>query len=673
MAYDRRKYRYFACDFETTVYPEGQEQDETEVWASAAVELYQDDVSIFHSIDETFDYFTGLHANAILYYHNLRFDGSFWLNFLIFRLKFKPACTIRDETPEYQGTNVKWKDRDDMLDNTFSYHISAQGLWYMIVIKVAGKIIELRDSYKLIPFSIKNIGEGFRTKHRKLDMEYKGMRFAGCEITDSEKEYIANDVLVLKEALEFMFDNGHNKLTIGSCCLSEFKNLAAELPGKDYKDTFPDVYQMPLDGDIYGAHNMGLYVWRAYKGGWCYLCDGKSNKVYSDGLTLDVNSLYPFVMHSASGNRYPYGRPHFWSGNFIPQDATRNSRYFFIRIRTRFYLKKGKIPFIQIKGSMYYKATECLKDSDRRDRKTGERIPFVINFDGEVEDTRVTLTLTMTDFQLLKEQYNLYDFEILDGCWFESWLGFFDGYLDKYAGIKMTSEGAMRTLAKLFMNNLYGKMAASTDSSFKFAYIKEGDENSGVLGFYRVDEDERTPGYIPIGAAITSYARNYTIRTAQMNYHGKNKPGFIYADTDSIHCDLPLEKVRGVRIHDTELGAWKCESIWDRAIFVRQKTYIEHEIMHNMKKLEKPKYNIKCAGMPERCKKLLEWSLEGRIPDGRLKELGRQQREFLFDGGGRFIKREMTDFKKGLRIYGKLIPKMIKGGILLTDTTYELK
>ena len=35
-------------------------------------------------------------------------------------------------------------------------------------------------------------------------------------------------------------------------------------------------------------------------------------------------------------------------------------------------------------------------------------------------------------------------------------------------------------------------------------------------------------------------------------------------------------------------------------------------------------------------------------------------------------KRELTDFKIGLTIPGKLLPKRIKGGILLVDTTYEL-
>ena len=56
-----RKYRYFVGDFETTVY-EGQVN--TEVWASACVELFTEDVKIFHSIGEQFEYFLSLDSNS---------------------------------------------------------------------------------------------------------------------------------------------------------------------------------------------------------------------------------------------------------------------------------------------------------------------------------------------------------------------------------------------------------------------------------------------------------------------------------------------------------------------------------------------------------------------------------------------------------------------------------
>ncbi|MBQ5686557.1 MAG: hypothetical protein IIV23_02550, partial [Ruminococcus sp.] len=60
-----RKARVFVGDFETTVY-DGQEY--TEVWASACVEVGSEDVSVFSSIDEQFDYFISLACNLIVYY-----------------------------------------------------------------------------------------------------------------------------------------------------------------------------------------------------------------------------------------------------------------------------------------------------------------------------------------------------------------------------------------------------------------------------------------------------------------------------------------------------------------------------------------------------------------------------------------------------------------------------
>lgn len=97
-------------------------------------------------------------------------------------------------------------------------------MWYSITQKLPNnKLLEFRDSLKLLPFSVEVIGKSFATKHKKLDMEYTGYRYAGCEITEKEREYIANDVLVVKEALEIMLEQGHDKSTIGSCCLEEFK------------------------------------------------------------------------------------------------------------------------------------------------------------------------------------------------------------------------------------------------------------------------------------------------------------------------------------------------------------------------------------------------------------------------------------------------------------------
>ena len=649
-----RKYRYFVGDFETTVY---KGQVNTEVWASACVELFHDDVKIFHSIGEQFEYFKSLNCNLVVYYHNLKFDGAFWLSYLLVDLGYEQAGVQTGETIN----DFEWLSPKDMPSHSVSYSISNMGQWYRISIKIGRNIIEIRDSYKLLPFTVKRIGKSFQTKHKKLDMEYAGLRYAGCPISDEEKAYIANDTLVIKEALEIMFNEGHKKLTIGSCCLHEYKTLIGKTA---YQEMFPNMYEFNLNPDVYKYSNAGEYIKQAYRGGWCYLVRGKENKIYHNGTTADVNSLYPSMMSSESLNCYPIGYPTFWSGNYIPDEALKDDKYFFIRFKTRFYLKKDKLPFIQIKNTLRYQANLMLETSDVYSPRTGKYHSQLIDFNGDIIPSDVTLTMTMTDYKLLLEHYELVDFQILDGCYFDSAIGIFDRYINKYKQLKLESTGARRELAKLFLNNLYGKMASNTTSSFKVAYIKE----DKTLGFYTVLAYDKEPGYIPVGAAITSYARNFTIRAAQKNYYGRDKRGFIYADTDSIHCDLEPDEIQGIVEHPKNFCCWKLESCWDEAIFTRQKTYIEHVTMEDKEPIEQPYYNVKCAGMPDKCKDLFLRSMEDR-------ELTEEEKEKYTEEEQEFLKtkRTLSDFKVGLVVPGKLIPKRIRGGILLVDTTYEMR
>ena len=555
----QRKSRIFAADFETTVYDE---QQYTEVWSAAIIELYTDEPMVYHSIEEFFNYLFSLNDNAIVYFHNLKFDGSFILPYLIKRKGFTQAF-------DSQGKAVK---DNHMPCKSLNYVISDMGQWYTIKVCTphTKKIIEFRDSLKLMPMPLKAIGKGYGTKHQKLDMEYTGFRFAGCDITPEEMEYIKNDVYVLKEALEIMFEEGHNKLTIGSCCMTEYKHIIGR---QEFSSNYPDCYEMPLDLVTYGEPTVGDYIHNSYRGGWCYVVKGKECEVKYNGLTADVNSLYPSMMHSESGNYYPIGEPHFWVGD-IPQEALINHRYYFVRVRTRFYIKENYLPFIQIKKSPYYRPNEMLETSDVFYNNCYWK--YLEDDDGNEVPTTVELTLTMTDWILMQEHYDLVDCEILSGCWFESRIGIFDEYIDKYKTIKIHAKGAKRTIAKLFLNNLYGKMASSPDSSHKLCNV----DDDIVIHFTTVKEMDKQAGYIPIGSAITSYARNFTIRAAQKNYYGVNERGFIYADTDSIHCDLRPEELRGVPVDDNAFCCWKLESCWDRAWFVRQKTYIEH-ITHN--------------------------------------------------------------------------------------------
>lgn len=620
------------ADFETTVF-DG--QTFTEVWAYAWCRLGSENATIGNNI---YDFFNDMinqafDKNIIVFFHNLKFDGSFLLNFMLSQDNFKQAI--------YQDRHGDWhfKKSDELKNGEFAYMISDMGAWYDIVLKWHGHLITFRDSLKLLPFSVAKIGKDFGTKHQKTSIEYTGERHAGGVISDEERQYIANDVLVMSEALQIFFKLAENKSTIGACCIHDYRKMTKK---EDWEANFPDMYDEHIDTKAFDAENADQYIRRSYKGGWVYVAEGKENKIFTDGVTADVNSLYPSMMSSQSSNFYPVGAPRFYKGDTIPkQYIDKTKYYYFVRIRTRFYLKHGKLPFIVINGSWRYPSRTPLKSSDVLD-DNGDYCEYIKTESGELEDTSVILTLTCTDWELLQEHYNLIDCQILDYCVFKSAIGIFDTYIDKYAKIKKESKGAKRQVAKLFLNNLYGKMAQSTNSSFKIARLSDG-----VLKFTTQKANDRKPMYIPIGSAITSYSRAFTIRAAQQNYHGVNERGFIYADTDSIHCDIAPEEVKGIAIHPVNFCCWKLENYWDKAIFVRAKTYIEHTTHEDGEKVE-PYYLIKCAGMSKGAKENFK--------------------NMLISGEA-----NLSDFKVGLEVDGKLLPKQIKGGTLLINTTFKIR
>lgn len=650
MGYKRPAQIYMA-DFETTVSGDPDQAD-TEVWASALVRVFDGDetgddtVYIDNSIDSfmaRLNFTTGVEkTDLIVYFHNLKFDGSFIVDYLLRRM----YSTAIDE---FTGG---WREDKYMSKKSFKCVISDTGQWYTIRVKLAsGYIITFRDSLKLLPFSVAEIGKGFQTKHKKLDMEYVGDMHAGGTITDEQKEYITNDVLVVKEALEMMFADGHNRLTIGSCCKAEYKKTVMDC---DFEQWYPSMYSIDLDDD-FGSPNADAYIRRSYKGGWCYLKSGCEDKVYTDGCTADVNSLYPSMMISRD---YPVGKPTFFKDD-IPEEATKPNHCYFVRIRTRFYLKPGFLPTIQIKNSSYYPGNEWLTTSDIE--LHGKHYKKMRKADGTIEEIKPTLTLTSVDFELLKKHYVLEDLEILDGCWFWTLPGslLFGMYINKWAEIKKTSTGALRQEAKLFLNNLYGKFASRVDATTKIPYI--GDDNKLHYKLAPAVDPEKE-WYIPIGSFVTSWARQFTITAAQENYDR-----FIYADTDSIHCTGDGFSLKGIDVHPVNFNAWAIEAEWDKAIFVRQKTYIEHTIreMNKASEMEEitPYFNIKCAGMGKRPKELLSANLSREI----IPVSSKAEQKFLDKP------LTLTDFKVGLSVPSNLKARIIPGGTLLKAQPYLMR
>lgn len=137
--------------------------------------------------------------------------------------------------------------------------------------------------------------------------------------------------------------------------------------------------------------------------------------------------------------------------------------------------------------------------------------------------------------------------------------------------------------------------------TFKVKFLIFGEDD---IVHYRITEKEEKDGiYLPVGAFITAYAREKTIRTSQaikdysIEKYGKDL--YIYSDTDSIHSLLPIEELKKFcDIDSVRLGAWKHEGNFEKAKFIRQKCYIE---------MIEEEMQITCAGMPKSCYKYVNW------------------------------------------------------------------
>lgn len=549
----------YTADFETVNDPV-----DCRVWAWAVL-----------SINES-EYYTGTDIksfmrqieklrNAEIWFHNLRFDGSFIL-YELFREDF-----------EYSNKKES---------HTFNTLISDMNQFYEIEIVFKGgkngNKIKLHDSAKVIPLRIEQMPKAFGIEIEKLEIYYNKERPVGYQLTAEEKEYLRHDVTIAARALRYFIDQGLYGMTIGSIALKSFKktgNIA-----KNWQNLFP--MDLELDSEIR----------QAYKGAFTYVKDTETGKEQKEGLVFDVNSLYPSVMYY---EKMPYGAPIKFYGKYKEDKCY---PYFFQILTCSFELKKGMLPTTQLKNNLAFIPTEYVKSSK-----------------GEL----ITMCMTCTDLELFLEHYDVYDLEYHAGYKFKATDKLFKEFIDYWIEIKnrSTIEGnaGMRTIAKLMLNNLYGKFASRPTGFSKIPYFENGEVK------YRLsEEEERTMMYVPIGAAITAYARAKTIRSAQANYDR-----FIYADTDSLHLK-GTEMPDNIEIDNVKLGAWKHESTFTRAKFIRAKSYVE-EIDGKLK--------VTCAGLPESCHKLVTWK----------------------------------NFELGTEYFGKLQQKKVKGGIVLQETTFKLK
>lgn len=596
------------ADFETTTTP-----DDVRVWGGCAVDIDTFEVlTITNSISEFFDFLKD--KNTEIFFHNLKFDGEYLISYLL-----NNGYTLSKEKRE----------------KTFDCLITDMGVFYSIevIFEVHNKKYKkavIYDSLKKLPFKVSQISEAFKLKDKKLEIDYDEYRPVGHILTEEERDYITNDCKIVAEALHVQMEKGLTRMTNASDAMSDFKNRIGK---KVFEKLFP-VFPYEMDKDIR----------RAYKGGYTILKEEHRNARGLKGVTVDYNSMYPGVMYDSL---LPWGYPIFFEGEPTPDDKF---PLFIVRMRTDFELKPGHLPTIQLKKQRWAKETEYLKNSK----------------DERGEWVYPEMTVTNVDLEIIKEHYELIDPVYISGYKFKGITGIFREYIDHWMEIKATSTGAMRTLAKLMLNSLYGRFALNPDTVGKIPYL----DNDGVVRYKTTDKkddpyvkkyrdshhgprdiDRRDAVYTPMACFITAYARAKIIRAAQSVYDR-----FIYCDTDSLHLigfELPA-----LDLHPTRLGACKIEGQFLDSKYIRAKTYME------------TMFGTEKDSLKQYCKLLQKCDIVRREPNGIYWENTHVTCAGMPDNVKELV--NYDNFETGAVFEGKLTPRRYPGGIILKPGPFTI-
>ena len=549
--------KWYVADFETTNYDFYTQYGYTKVWLYAICDMNAEITKYGTSIEDFISFIRTLYGKSI-YFHNLKFDGTFIIDYLL-------------------SWNYEYTEDLKNVNRGFSVLIGEMGEYYSITIKFSkGKQVHIYDSLKLLPFKVEKIAKDFGLPILKGKIDY------GRYIVDNESlSYIYNDVRIVAMALKQIKENGMTKMTTASCAYSQYTSMRS--------DTFLLNAFPQLDDDILDKFR------EAYRGGRSQVNPLFQNKILKDVKRYDINSMYPYIMHDME---LPYGYP-------IKITEPNTFKFEIYHIQTAFMLKSGHLPSLLKKGHLY----------------AGDDT-YYIDTDG-IED----IWITNIDLELLYRNYDILFIKYLELYGFQTSKLLFYDYIDKWYAQKSVDKGAKKAVDKFMLNCLYGKYGSKHKGYHKIPIL---DEISGVYKLIKSEEESMKHYYLPIAIAVTSYA-HLLIDNA---IHSTGLSNFVYCDTDSVHT---LGSLPDNMVHPTQLGKFKLEGIEEKSKYVRQKCYIYKD--------EKG-INITCAGMPDNMK------------EAAINIYG----EDLF-----------TLFGTGFKMFGKLIPKRVKGGTVLYETTFEIK
>lgn len=438
-------------------------------------------------------------------------------------------------------------------------------------------------------------------------------------------KYVCMDARIVAVAMQQLHELGNDRATVSSDAWHAAKRIIragdGSKPGIDNRkwDTWFPRLPNELDAALRRGYVGGINI-SEHRG----LCEGKI-------LHADVTSMYPTVMMY---DPLPVGLPTYTTEE--PPEGT----LYVVHLEAKLNLKEDWIPWWIFK-----------RVSDLEDGITlGKPVTNCTRYH--------EMTLTSVDLANLQRSY---DVDIKPGgeieyFVFKSKTGALAPYVQKHMEEKERAEkGTMLyTWAKTMLNSLYGRTALNPMGQAT-ELVADGDD---LVWSRHPEMSEEHDAYLPYGMFVTSHAH-----TRLLDYIELAGPeNVIHSDTDSvIHYG---GKVEGIK-YGRELGQWDIESrpvrLWEGGF----KRYIE-QIDPNPSSIKH--YKLAAAGVPLRTKIELYDDPELILTDA---ELGHVDYKVRTPWLREHVRREggNPDCLNTM----KLMPKEVKGGIILTETTHKLR
>ena len=319
-------------------------------------------------------------------------------------------------------------------------------------IKIDWQNITFRCTYAISDISLRDTADLYNLDHKKGEMDHDLIRHYETDLTDSDWEYVQNDVLVLNDyvkILQDLYDDiDHIPLTFTSCArvaLREYIWLYSNCRGED--PDYKKLTSLRKDILMHAPKNSSEYnaARNTYHGAYNFV-----NPEYL-GVTITAKNgvkIYSADMHSA----YPYGMV---TAQF-PNKLTKIDANIFNFCKSDYAIATFVLADVELKDNCIpslntnHVSFACLK-SERR----------IVN-DQIINCKYLIATLSTIDYQILREMYkfkvlkisNLY---VATTSYLP--LGYIKLIIDKYNDKTLATDKVQRMISKLIINALSGSWA----------------------------------------------------------------------------------------------------------------------------------------------------------------------------------------------------------------------